>query len=203
MLLPACLVTSSPSFEEPERTPPFLLEPTALPDLRQVVVVDMSEPGPVEFSAGVRSEDNGVDVQGRLVLDYGFKPPGGPPGATYRQPLGDPVNVEASTLDDTSRALTTRWFTGSNKTTLGCHNVTLFATHNINFETGCPADPADFDHVTWTVLVCDSMQAPCCDPTLAPEAGGCKSFQCPEIDPGTRCDSAAARGTSAASGGAP
>lgn len=202
-LLSGCLVTSSPSFEEPERTPPFLMEATAAPDPRQVLVVDMAEPGPVEFSVGLRSEDNRLDVQGRLVLDYGFKPPGGPPGATYRQPLGDPVPIDASSLDDTSRTITARWFTGSNKTTLGCHNVTLFATHEIDFETGCPADPADFDHVSWTVIVCDSVQAPCCDPTLDPTAGGCQSFQCPQIDPATRCGAASSSTSSGASGGAP
>lgn len=194
---PACLVTSSPTFEEPERTPPFLLGPSARPDLRVVKVVDMAEFDPVEFSATVRSEDNGTDVQGRLVLDYGVKPLGGPPGVPYRQALSDPVQADASTLDDGSRTLTASWFTGSNKTTVGCHNVTLFATHEINFTTGCPADPKDFDFLTWTVITCDSTQAPCCDPTLAPEEGGCQSFLCPKTDPNARCDVAAATGASA------
>jgi hypothetical protein len=192
MFFPACLVTSSPSFEEPERTPPFLLGPSARPEQRQVKVVDLAPALPVEFSATVRSEDNGADVQGRLVLDYGFKPPGGPPGVPYRQPLGDPVSVEASTLDDMSRTLSAQWFTGSNPTTVGCHYVTLFATHNIDFNTGCPADPADFDFLTWTVITCDSTAAPCCDPTLPADDGGCQILLCPEIDPNARCDVAAA-----------
>lgn len=202
MSFPACLVTSSPSFEEPERTPPFLLGPSAWPDLRQVKVVDMAQLDPVEFSAIVRSEDNGTDVQGRLVLDYGVKPPGGPPGVPYRQALGDPVIVEASTLDDTSRTLSTQWFTGSNRTTVGCHTVTLFATHEIDFSTGCPADPSDFDFLTWTVITCDSVQAPCCDPALPPEEGGCQTFECPKPDPNVRCDVAAAGSPGADSGGA-
>lgn len=188
MVLPGCLVTSSPSFEEPERTPPFLLGPSARPDPRLVEVIDMADLDPVEFSATVRSEDNGVDVQGRLVLDYGFVPPGGPPGVPYRQPLGDPVIVGASTLDDTSRTLSALWFPGSNQTNPGCHTVTLFATHELDFSRGCPADPADFDSITWTVIVCDSNQAPCCDPTLPPEDGGCQTFLCPKTDPAARCD---------------
>jgi hypothetical protein len=197
MIAPSCLVTASPSFEEPERTPPFLLGPSALPDSRLVTVVDMAKLDPVEFSATVRSEDNGVKVQGRLVLDYGVKPPGGPPGVPYRQALSDPVLVEASTLDDTTRRLTAFWFPGSNKTTVGCHNVTLFATHEIDFNTGCPSDSKDFDYLSWTVITCDSTQAPCCDPTLPPEQGGCQSFLCPRTDPNARCDVAAATGPDA------
>lgn len=202
MSLPACLVTSSPSFDEPERTPPFLLDPSARPDPRQVLVVDVAQGAPVEFSAAVRSEDNGIDVQGRLVLDYGFRVPGGPPTATY-QALGDPVIVGASTLDDTSRTLSAVWFTGSNKPTVGCHNVTLFATHGIDFTTGCPFDPADFDYISWTVIVCNGMQAPCCDPTLPPDQGGCQAFQCTKIDPNTRCEVVAGAPAGTASGGAP
>ena len=197
MSLPACLVTSSPTFEEPERTPPFLIGPTARPDLRQVKVVDVGGiPDPVEFSAQVRSEDNGQQVFGRLVLDYGIAPQGGP-GYPYQQILKDVVTLEPGTLEDKARILAAKWYPGSNKAPVGCHTVTLFATHEINFETGCPADPDDFDHLTWTVYVCDSTSAPCCDPELPAEQGGCTNFQCPPIDEDVRCD------VPSVSGGAP
>lgn len=186
MSLPACLVTSSPTFEDPERTPPFLVGPSAQPDIRYIKVVDATavKPPAVEFSAQVRSEDNGDDVLGRLVLDYGV--PLGGPDYPYQDILKDLVSVPASTMDDESRVLTAVWFPRSDVTTAGCHTVTLFTTHEMNFEKGCPVDPTDFDSLTWTVLVC--TEAPCCDPTLPPDAGGCPPFQCPAVDESARCD---------------
>ncbi|MEZ4295794.1 MAG: hypothetical protein R3B70_12520 [Polyangiaceae bacterium] len=183
MSLPACLVTSSPSFEEPERTPPFLLGPTARPDLHQIKVVDLKGAPEIEFSAQVRSEDNGEDVLGRLVLDYGSPLSG--PGIPFQATL-DETRVEASTLDDTTRSLTTQWYPFDES--LGCHTVTLFATHEIDLDTRCPADPKDFDSLTWTVIVCNSVQAPCCDPNPPAGQPGCADFKCPDVDPNARCD---------------
>lgn len=199
MSLPACLVTSSPTFEEPERTPPFLIAPSARPDLRQIKVVDTSSKiNQIDFSAAVRSEDNGDDLYARLVLDYGVMPPGGP-GFPYQQILFE-INIDPGTLNDTiPRTITTQWFFHSNTPPEGCHTATLFATHEIDLQTGCPADPTDFNFLTWTVFVCNQAMGSCCDPTMPPDKGGCKSFVCPDADPDVRCDTV----TSPASARAP
>jgi len=194
MSLPACLVTSSPTFEDPQRTPPFLMATGARPDLRQIKVVDESgTPDPIEFAAGVRSEDNGDNVYGHLVLDYGVSPPGGPANQPYLQSLQLPFSIAPGTLDDTTtRTLSAKWYPGSAKAPVGCHTVSLFASHEFD-NNGCPLDSTDFDFLTWTVLVCNMTDGSCCDPKLpADDEDGCKSFVCPPTDPNVRCDTVAA-----------
>jgi hypothetical protein len=185
MSLPACLVTSSPSFDEPQRTPPFLMAQTASPDLRRIKVIDLFKFKPsgthADFSAGVRSEDAGSSVVGRLVLDYGVR---GDDGRPYVAVLQEGTLLPPATLDDPPRTLTAQWFP---KTTLGCHTVTLFATHAIDLTTGCPADAADFDLITWTVWVCDSGPGECCDPNSPEAEGGCPDFQCPAAQEDVGC----------------
>lgn len=190
MCLPACLVTSSPSYEEPKQTRPFLLAEASSPDVRQIKVVDLDGPFPLEFSASVVSEDAGESVTSRLVLDYGIASDQHP----YLLPLGDPDAIEAATLDDGPRTLSAKWVRSSNTDT-GCHYATMFATHSLDFDTGCPEKPDDFSFLTWTVVVCKSTDAPCCDPTAPADEGGCAALSCPDIDPNVRC--------AAPSGGAP
>lgn len=187
MTLPACLVTSSPTFEEPKRTRPFLLAEGSSPDVRQIKVVDVAtgKSLPLEFGAAVVSEDAGTDVIGRLVLDYGVAVDGLP-----FQSLGEPSSVVAATLDDGPRTLTAKW--GSTyKPPLGCHYVSLLASHEFAFATSCPEDPLDFDFLTWTVVVCDSSQGPCCDPSAPKGEGDCAPLECPVVDPNVRCDNPA------------
>lgn len=188
MSLSGCLVTSTPSYEEPERTPPFLLSSGAKPDLLAITVIDVNgDPSPVEFAAVLRSEDNGDTVFGRLVLDYGVAAPGGSPDP-YQRSIRD-TSAPAGTLDGPPRTLAVTWNIGTtDKPTAGCHNVTLLATHEAYVDSGCPVDPADFDFLTWTIFVCDSSQGSCCDPTAPVDQGGCPAFQCPKIDPELRCD---------------
>ncbi|MFO0587510.1 MAG: hypothetical protein U0441_08225 [Polyangiaceae bacterium] len=178
-------MTSSPSYEEPKQTRPFLIAEASSPDVRQIKVVDLAGQFPLEFSASVMSEDAGEGVTARLVLDYGIAVDQHP----YRQPLGDPDTIEAATLDDGPRTLTAKW-ESSFQTGTGCHYATMFATHKLNFDTGCPVNPDDFSFLTWTVVVCKSTDAPCCDPTAPAEEGGCAALSCPDIDPNVRCAAA-------------
>lgn len=189
MILPACLVTSTPSSEERKRTPPFLLAETAIPDPRLFKIIDLTTTPFVDFQAGVVSEDADAKVLGHLVLDYGFKVEGGYATPFFLE-IGRPATVEPATLDDPPRTLAVRWSFGSYKPTPGCHNVALFATHEFDDVTGCAADPSDFDYVLWTILVCDSSQGTCCDPAAPPDQGGC-SVQCPDFDTDVRCGKSA------------
>ncbi len=185
MTLPACLVTSSPTFEEPKRTRPFLLSEASSPDVRQIKVMDTDKYLPFEFGASVLSEDAGDDVIGRLVLDYGVAVDDLP-----FQSLGEPSAVAAATLDDGPRPLTATWGSAY-KPTVGCHYVSLLATHKLGFGNGCPEDPEDFDFLTWTVIVCKSSDGPCCDPQSPADDGGCAAADCPVVDPDVRCDNPA------------
>lgn len=184
MSLPACLVTSSPTFEEPQRTRPFLLAEASSPDLRRIKVVDVAQGKslPLEFSVQMISEDAGDKVVSRLVLDYGVPVDNHP----YYQALGE-GSIDPGTLDEGPRTLAAPWGS-SNKPTLGCHYVSLLATHELDLKTGCPVDPEDFDFLTWTVIVCDSGGGPCCDPTAPEEDGGCPVLDCPVVDENVRCD---------------
>jgi hypothetical protein len=183
MSLEACLVTSSPTFEDPERTPPFLVAATAQPDLREILVVNKFEvSNPLVFSAGLRSEDNGESIVGLVVRNYGVE---GSDTKPYEDELGRRV-AEPGTLDDTSRRLSVPWYV--NKADInGCANVSLLAMHKVDEITGCPVDPVDFDFLTWTVIVCEGSMD-CCDPTAGPgEEDACSNLACPEIDPEIRC----------------
>ena len=184
MSLPACLVTASPTFEEPNRTRPFLLAEASSPDVRQIKDVDIAKGKslPLEFSALVVSEDAGDKVLSRLVLDYGVAVDNHP----YYQALGE-GSIGPATLDDGPRTLTAPWGSTS-KPTLGCHYVSLLATHELDLKTGCPVDPEDLDSLTWTVVVCDTSGGPCCDPTAPEDEGGCSVHDCPKVDKDVRCD---------------
>lgn len=191
MTLSSCLVTSTPSFEERKRTAPFLLSETADPDLREIMVIDVTEPVVVDFSVGVVSEDADTKVHGQLVLDYGVGVQGY--DTPYVSDIGRPVTLdEPGTLDDPPRTLSARWsLNKSNHPPLGCHNVALFASHEFDDATGCSVDPVDFDYVLWTIILCDSAQeGTCCKPTADPDKGGC-TLKCPLIDPEVRCGQSA------------
>ncbi len=152
-MLASCLVTSSPTFEDPPDTKPFLDFETATPDPRKVLVIE-SGVSSVEFRAFVRSEDRGRPVQGRLLLDYGF------PSATGL-PFRSSQNVkqlDASSFDNTSRVFSIKADLESVFNVTGCHRITLMASHAFDDGTGCPVDPDDFTQITWTVIGCASEE---------------------------------------------
>lgn len=156
----ACLVTSSPSFDEPSQTKPFLDFESASPDPRRILTI---EPGSQErhsFSALVRSEDLEEDVRVRLLVDYGKCGSNGSPFAGLL--LASPV--PASTFDDTGRKAVVD--TTLESLSEGCHRLTMIATHEFEDPIGCPTDPEDFTQITWTVFVCKDNCAT--DPITCP-----------------------------------
>lgn len=145
----ACLVTSSPTFEDPVQTKPFLDFEGAGPDPRQILVLS-TDVSTTLFEAQLRSEDAGEPVLVRMLVDYGTCNVTGKPFQDSQQGLP----VDPSTFSDTSRKAQHN-ATIENELTPGCHRLTLIATHEFNEATGCPADPDDFAQITWTVFVCD------------------------------------------------
>ncbi len=167
----SCLVTSTPDFEPPERTPPELVAALATPDLREVIRVDETT-GTVNLGAAVRSvEDAGEGVRFRLFLDYGI--PNG-----FDLPYQDVVDggaVTEPTGEDEVRRVSARWRPG-NDLSNGCHTLTLMVSHAFD-ETpqgpalDCPERLDDSSQLTWFVDFCRVPpcveQPPCAEATVA------------------------------------
>ncbi|NUO52943.1 MAG: hypothetical protein HOV80_29200 [Polyangiaceae bacterium] len=164
----ACLVTSSPTFDEREQTKPFLDFESAIPDPREIHIIS-STVDRETFSAQVRSEDVFEKVKVRAFVDYGKCNLAGQPFDTPH--FGN--DLDASTFEDTGRvAETTVILDGL---PIGCHRITLIATHEFDDFTGCPVDPDDFTQITWNVLICNSDD---------PEAQDCvfDPLTCPAVE---------------------
>lgn len=161
LLVPAsCIITSTPDFEPPEQTPPFLVSENASPDLRRIVLIQPDQ-DEVPFSAFVRSEDDGQQVKVRLLIDYGLKSGESPfPKALNGKP------VDASTMSDRSRVASAKWTRGGDELTPGCHSFTLMVSHAFDDFTDCPVDLSDSDSLTWNAYVC-ATGMPECPPPLA------------------------------------
>ena len=122
-MLSGCLVDDPPPYTQPNKTPPRLDYHHALPLLNQVIVRKTGDT--LEFDVPVASEDAGEDLNSLLLLDYagGADPSKVVPGTGQ--------TITASTLDDTSRHIKTKWtvsFFGEK----GCHRLTLRVTHKSN-----------------------------------------------------------------------
>jgi len=196
MSTPACLVTSTPEFEQPRQTPPFLITSTASPDPTQIYVVDnaklATQQNAVTFSADVRSDDNGESVEFQLYIDYGW--PGNQLGQPFRMHIPDIAPLEPSTMSDTSRRVTAKWFPTSPDFGLGCHTVTLIASHRFDKSSttysGCPACLNDSSQITCQIYRCDSdNNFSCDDPSFAKCLDWGTEFRCtnPESDAGISC----------------
>lgn len=179
MSTPACLVTSTPDFEQPRQTPPFLITSTANPDPTQIYIVDdaklATQQNAVTFSADVRSDDNGESVEFQLYIDYGW--PGNQLGQPFWDRRSDIAPLEPSTMSDTSRRVTAKWFPKSQSAGLGCHTVTLIASHRFEISqtanSGCPVCLNDSSQITWQIYRCDSDSNFSCD---APSFADCLAW---------------------------
>ncbi len=194
MATPACLVTSTPSFDPPKQTRPFLVPSSADPDPRGILVVDsVNLPAGIDFTANVISNDGTDPVELKLFVDYGFTNVAGQP---FRKSVGNPEALPPSTMDDTARRLArVRWIPGIDgaDVSMGCHTLTMMASHRFDDTLECPVCRNDSSQITWPVFRCDSskpMDAPC-----SVDFSACTTFQdtCPTVadaDAGVACGEA-------------
>lgn len=175
MTTASCLITSTPDFESPNRTPPFLVAEGASPDPRQIVVVQPDK-RTIEFSAFLRSEDDKDDVETWLLVNYGTQV--GP------NPYGTPIpgnTLLPSTMDDRTRKATATWTYDSYKFER-CNRFTLMVSHAFD-NNRCPLELSDSDSITWTVYIC--LPGEDCPPQIDP-ALDCVPLTpaaCPQFSP--------------------
>jgi hypothetical protein len=208
-----CLITDSPQFQVPGHTAPFLVAASALPDLRNVVVVDSSmllASTSFPFSADVISQDDPAgsnsdftQVKSLLYIDYGFNEV---PGLPYRYVFPGTTLTQPGTLDQTSvRNVSASWLPDVSSVAPGCHTATLVASHVFVMSGNLPECPAcndDFSTLTWLVLACDRSTDPSsCDdlPTmmgecLPPPLTSCATALA-DSDAGAACPESADAGT--------
>ena len=124
-----CLAADEPTFQEPVKTPPFLLAQTAVPDVTQPRQ-DFGNPvvDKVELSVEVRSEDAGDPLVAKLVYNYPKDPIDlGPSGRFPPGKLGDTERILSLTLErsrlplDVSKSPPELW--------TGCLQVSMLVTH--------------------------------------------------------------------------
>jgi hypothetical protein len=170
----SCLITSSPDFAKPTRTPPFLTGLTPAPYL--VVSVRAVSPGmylPQQIGFQIVSEDlQSAPLQGLLIRDFeGFSAPikdrlwldtNIPPGHFNdpSAPTREPIKIEFP------------FPVGINP---GCHSVTLAVSHEFTSDLGtnkiAPKDPGDIATATWWYELTDPIVAdppPGCGGPVAP-----------------------------------
>jgi hypothetical protein len=179
-LLPAlALMACTGCADDPDprhRTPPYLIAAEAYPDIRAPILIDDST-FYVEFGAAVLSEDDGAPVEIALYIDYGHANAAGHP---YRNRAYPFEPILPGTLEDGPRTFEgKRWYLDSAPVALGCHTLTMMASHEFGSDI-CPADPADSDFLVWQVAKCDSDGGPCPPPCeLTPCDDPCPS--CPGL----------------------
>jgi len=151
----ACLVLSPPEYDRPQRTAPMLVGTEAFPDLRETILIKEGMEY-IEFGGAVLSEDDGLPVQLALYIDYGQTNAAGRP---YRNVIYPFEPIPPGTLADGARKFQgKRWYLGVTPVAIGCHTVTLVASHEFNAEV-CPRDSADASVLVWQVVSCDSSGA--------------------------------------------
>jgi hypothetical protein len=164
MVIPACLVTSTPDFTPPTQTRPFIIPSSADPDPRAVKVLDDVDPdamGTIDFKAQIVSDDQLEQVAFQVYIDYGVANP-----VTSQPFLVQDSNVRplpASTMQETKPRIADAKVPPQ-IIAFGCHTVTLMASHHFDALTGCPSCANDSSFVTWPVYHCNSSSGPPCDP---------------------------------------
>ncbi len=141
-----CLVSEPPEYQDETRTAPMLQRTLAVPAPTEILPISLDDA--VTFTVPFRSEDAGVTPIAVLWLDYTIR------GREAR--LGVDPFQPASDFHDTSRNFSiTLGFTDDNL--LGCHQISLVATHRDNLDTGTwlPVSLEDTDVITWWAEIID------------------------------------------------
>jgi hypothetical protein len=193
LMSPACLVTSTTDFADPEQTPPFLVASRADPDIREFLVVVDGE-SRKDFTAQVLSEDRGESVKIALYIDYGRSNVAGQP---FRNAITNFPDIPAGTLRDGPRQVRAQWFPDIHPVENGCHTITMMVTHEFDFQ-DCPETLSDSSQLVWKVLRCESREK--CDPIVLDNP----MLACPSAEqaPLPAC-SATSLGPDAGDGGGP
>ncbi|MBW2453696.1 MAG: hypothetical protein JRI68_04260 [Deltaproteobacteria bacterium] len=150
----ACLVTGSPDFSPPERTRPQLIAVTPTTEFIRPAFVDGAFQ-PSTIAAEVLSEDAGEPLEAVLLVDYGYL-------ASDNTPWRDSAPVDdiaPGTLSEGPRPINVTW-TPRSFIQPGCHTVTLLVTHQKRAQNPgywCPAEPDDYDTLTWFVALCEDL----------------------------------------------
>lgn len=154
MLTSACLVTESPDFD-PKQAPPSLFSHELTPTT--VIKKVFADEATTTFRARVLSEEiEGAPLTAVLLLDYGLATSESGP---WRKAAGEFL-VSAGRLSEGPREVDpAAVFSFTDDLDVGCHTITLAASHAFRRELGefyCPADANDFATLTWFVTRCDT-----------------------------------------------
>ena len=165
-LFGACVITSSPEFQDPEKTAPRLAVDLATPDPRAIVFLQPTDVS-LPLATYVESEDAGEKLEVRILADYGSQS-----GTRPFQSVSIPQYIQPGHIEDGPRPVSVTWGDGAQRLDVGCHRLTLIVSHQFG-DDGCPIDENDYDALTWLVVRCGS--------------GGCPDLS----DPATTCPSIA------------
>ena len=134
LLTSGCLLADPPEHEDPERVPPILDAASATPSPIRIDVVEVGVPR--TYIVPLRSEDDGAELLGILLLNYLV------PGRQELLGVAPP-----STLDDATRGFS---ISGTINEP-GCQQVTLLATYadNVDYSTYHPLIERYSSRLTW------------------------------------------------------
>jgi hypothetical protein len=168
-----CLVTDSPEFKEPRRTPPLVIDLNPSPfDLYPLENIAKASGGrafkPLDLYFYVVSEDLQQPLHVLFLLDY--KRPGFPTGRLLYQ-----TTIPAASLDSPPRKVTCNAAFQADVLD-GCHSVTALVSHEFENLEPKQKNPLDLAIATWWFMVGfdpsnPTKQLPCVPGDLPRDAG--------------------------------
>lgn len=189
MTCSSCLLLGEPDTTPPTRTRPELRALGPAPTEVYISVATGNAHAPIDFTAEVRSEDAGDELETILLIDYGQSNALGTPWLDE-----SPVSLNPSgpaTLSDGWRFLKGVWLPQQiNVGDPECHTVTMVVSHQFE-ETleraYCPADPEDVARITWFVHLCQDPTGETCPVTECAKGPDTDNPYCdsPQPDGGT------------------